>query len=198
MFYVGVDKVITKVMQREDMTSGSVNIYTVYFEFSDEWEDIEKTAVFKSNKKGPVHVLLETNNECVIPWEILTDPGAKIEVGVYGMKGDAIVIPTTWASLGTVLLGVTTGAPPKDPTPSVYQQILTLISNGGGGGDGGGDVGNYNEIIAGHGIDINPTVEGKMISVVTVNNFNGDNTLPMSAAGVQNALGNVETLLSTI
>lgn len=196
MFRIIVEKVITNVQQKEEMTSGSVNTYGVSFEFSEHWDGTDKTAVFKSNKRGPVHVRLDSNDQCSIPWEILVDAGAKIEVGVYGTKGDDMVIPTTWASLGTVLLGVTTGAPPKDPTPSVYQQILTMINNGGIGG--GGDSGNYNDILAGHGIDINPTVEGKMISVITTSNFAGDNTLPMSAAGVQNALGNVETLLAAI
>lgn len=193
MFLVNVEKVITNVQRKEEMTSGSVNTYTVAFEFTEHWDGATRTAVFRSNKKGPIHVLLNDDNECNIPWEILTDAGAKIEVGVYGTVGDNMVIPTTWASLGTVLLGVTTGAPPKDPTPSVYQQILTMISNG-----GGGDGGNYNNILAGHGIDINPTVEGKVVSVVTTNNFTGDNTLPMSAAGVQSALGNVEMLLAAI
>ena len=46
----------------------------------------------------------------------------------------------------------------------------------------------------GHGLK----VSGREISVNSVNDFSGDNTLPMTAAGVQNTLGNIEALLKSI
>ena len=46
----------------------------------------------------------------------------------------------------------------------------------------------------GHGLQI---VAGDL-TVVTTDNFSGDNTLPMTAAGVQATVGNIETLLGTI
>lgn len=46
----------------------------------------------------------------------------------------------------------------------------------------------------GHGLK----VTGDELSVDTTSNFDGDNTLPMTAAGVQTTLGNIEILLATI
>lgn len=41
-------------------------------------------------------------------------------------------------------------------------------------------------------------VQGDVVSVKTVSDFTGDNTLPMTASGVQTTVGNIEALLSTI
>lgn len=46
----------------------------------------------------------------------------------------------------------------------------------------------------GHGLE---AVDGKL-AVSAVDNFSGDNTLPMTAAGVQTIVGNIEALLETI
>lgn len=40
--------------------------------------------------------------------------------------------------------------------------------------------------------------EGLTVSVNSVDDFLGDNTLPMTAAGVQATVGNIEALLETI
>lgn len=50
------------------------------------------------------------------------------------------------------------------------------------------------DYVFGHGFE----VQGKLVSVKTVSNFNGDNTLPMTAVGVLSTVGNIEALLSTI
>lgn len=58
--------------------------------------------------------------------------------------------------------------------------------------DGGGN--DSIPYVFGHGLK----VTGTLISVNAVNNFEGDNTLPMTAAGVQTTVGNIEALLGTI
>lgn len=40
--------------------------------------------------------------------------------------------------------------------------------------------------------------DGLDVSVDAVSDFSGDNTLPMTAAGVQTTVGNIEALLDTI
>lgn len=40
--------------------------------------------------------------------------------------------------------------------------------------------------------------EGVTVSVNSVDDFSGDNTLPMTAAGVYASVGNIEALLETI
>lgn len=54
--------------------------------------------------------------------------------------------------------------------------------------------GQQEKLIAGDNIKI----ENNTISVLTTNNFNGDNTRPMTASGVQVLVGNIEVLLKTI
>lgn len=63
------------------------------------------------------------------------------------------------------------------------------------GGASGGVTGEDGVVYKfGHGLK----VTGNDVSVNSVNDFSGDNTLPMTAVGVQNTLGNIEALLKTI
>ena len=57
--------------------------------------------------------------------------------------------------------------------------------------DGGGGTG----YVIGHGLKI---TGGTTLEVNAVNNFTGDNTLPATAALVQEQVGNIEVLLGTI
>lgn len=179
MFVVNVDKVITSVQQTEEMTSGSKNIFVVNFNFSKEWLYLQRTAVFRANETV-INVLLDDDNRCMIPWEVMVDPSIDVEVGCFGVKDDVVVMPTTWANIGTLLVGVTTGLDMGKPTPDVYQQLLSRL-----------DSVTYE---FGHGFE----QIGNKIIVKTVDNFSTDNTLPMSAAGVESSLGNIEILLKTI
>ncbi len=185
MFQLKVQKNIAILTLQEKMTSGSQDVYVVEFLFSDEWAYLERTAVFKSGETI-VNVLLDEENRCMIPWEVLVDYGNMISVGVFGTKDGHVVLPTIWAKTDAILEGVTTGDLPKDPTPDVYQQLLARLSQ-------------IEEQIAtpytfGHGFK----QEGMELSVDAVSNFEGDNTLPMTAAGVQHTVGNIELLLRTI
>lgn len=125
MFILEANKVQLIRRKSEPITSGSVNVYTVRFEFSSEWDGLEKIACFKSGSQI-VSVLLDDTNECVIPWEV-TDPddaGKTLFAGVYGTKGGAVVLPTVWASLGIIHQGVECGSNARPPTPSLWEQEL--------------------------------------------------------------------------
>lgn len=86
MFKAIVSKNMIEVTQTEPITSGSVNAYLVEFEFSDEWVDLERIAVFQTSG-DPVNVLLDDTNICFIPWEVMTEFGGRIRFGVYGTAG---------------------------------------------------------------------------------------------------------------
>ena len=161
MFKLSVNKVHMSVIQRETVTSGSVNVYLVQFDFDSAWDGLERTAVFQSGD-DKVSVLLDSTNMCQIPWEVLENPRRTLEAGVYGTKNGNVVLPTMWAALGTIKEGVHPGESAQPPTPSVYEQILADIGNldeletthkdslvdainelwltGGGGGTGSGNV----------------------------------------------------------
>ena len=213
MFVLCADKNKLTVRQREPVTSGSVNVYDVRFEFSEDWEGLTRTAVFRSGSQS-VSVLLDDSGACVIPWEV-TDPDDRqkmLYAGVYGTRDGTVTLPTVWASLGVIQEGVSCcGAGSRPPTPDLWRQELdrkqdrltglpgqvvgfdeagnAVPQDAAFGGGGGGAVYQF-----GHGLK----QTGNLVSVDTADGFDGDNTLPISAAAVQTAVGNIETLLETI
>lgn len=195
MFVANVNKNLINVETVETITSGSSNVYVMQFNFSDEWSVLQRVAVFRKNKEPPVNILLNESNQCMIPWEVMTDPEAVITFGVFGTMDGNVVLPTIWANGGIVVEGVVTGIEPEPPTPDIYQQILARLAyienNLGTGGDGNNETSNYE---FGHGFKI----DGNIVSIETTDSFEGDNTLPMTAAGVETVVGNIDVLLQTI
>lgn len=129
MFRLYADKNRLTVIQREPITSGSVNVYQVQFEFSPDWDELTRTAVFKTDSKSKA-VLLDDSNECFIPWEVLTTFGWRLSVGVYGTQGTKTVLPTVWADMGVILQGTTTGSGSQPPTPELWEQELAQKGDG--------------------------------------------------------------------
>ena len=115
------DQTLT-VEQSELLVSGSVNVYQVQFSFSDRWEELDKTAVFQAWYHS-WSVPLD-GDTCSIPWEALKKPGCVLRAGVYGTKGDQLILPTLWAEVGKIEPGAAPGDDTKPPTPGVYEQIL--------------------------------------------------------------------------
>ncbi len=207
MFDLYADKTKLSLCQREPLTSGSVNAYRARFRLSEDWEGLQAAAVFRVGGQK-VSVLLE-EGECLIPWELLEEPGRPLFAGVYGTRGSQLVLPTMWANLGTILEGAAPGEEARPPTPDLWEQemarkgdrleydglnlsllsgesVLSSVAVAGGEG-----------AVAyhfGHGLK----QEGLKVSVNTVDNFKGDNTLPITAAGVYAAVGNIEALLGQI
>ena len=117
MFILCADKNELAVRQREPVTSGSVNVYGVSFEFSEDWAGLNKTAVFQAGCVSR-EVLLGSSGACVVPWEVLRVPGYQLKAGVYGNQGGEVVLPTVWADLGVILEGVSRfTAEPPEPVP---------------------------------------------------------------------------------
>lgn len=111
------------VRKREPVTSGSVNVYPVQFEFSEDWDGLTRTAVFKAGAETR-SILLDDTGKCIIPWEVLSSHGRQLTAGVYGTRDGDVVLPTVWADLGPILYGVTTGEAAQEPTPGAYDQVL--------------------------------------------------------------------------
>lgn len=127
MFILSANKVCLNVEAREPVTSGSVNAYEVQFKFSADWEGLDRTAVFAAGE-AQVSVVLDSSNACTIPWEALQSPRRELRAGVYGTKGGEVVLPTVWASLGTIREGCSPGEEAQPPTPDVYGQILAAAN----------------------------------------------------------------------
>lgn len=126
MIEANVLKNAITLTEREQMTSGSVNVYHVHFHFSSHWDDLEKVAIFKT-PTTIINVPIE-DNVCVVPWEVTTTPGLTVDLGVYGIKASQIILPTIWIRLGTIVEGVFIGeAESGDHTPDIYDAILSKM-----------------------------------------------------------------------
>jgi len=116
MFVLYAEKNRLTVREKEPVTSGSVNVYPVRFEFSADWDGLEKTAVFQAGcveKAVPL-----TGGTCSVPAQVLTEPGRFLMAGLYGRLGATTALPTVWANLGLILEGAVPGAEPEDPEPT--------------------------------------------------------------------------------
>jgi len=106
----------------ETLTAGMVGA-RVKFEFSHEWDNLNKTAVFYAG--GIVRDAAMTDNMAVIPYEVLKIPAAQLYVGVYGVSSDGkTVIPTIRARGPVILPGADpSGDPGQDPELPVWVQL---------------------------------------------------------------------------
>lgn len=126
MIICEVNKNHLNVRTKELLTAGSQNVNTVEFRFNAAWDGLAKTATFKTSKKT-TSVLLGTNTT-EIPWEVLADAGEILAVGVFGVSGETLVLPTVWGILGKVMDAAHLGDEEKEPTPDVYQKILDELN----------------------------------------------------------------------
>ena len=77
--------------ENETITSGMIG-KKVKLEFSEEWSQLKKTAVFWAG--SVTRDVLHVSEEVVIPAEVLAVPQKQLYVGVYGIASDGSVTPT--------------------------------------------------------------------------------------------------------
>lgn len=124
MTVVKVDAARAACIKLERLTDGMVGA-KIEFQFSPEWEGLTKIAVF-TNPVTTKDVLLETN-ECEIPWEVLSEKHKRVRVGVYGMEGTNIVLPTVYADIGVVFPAAEpSGDPSAKATPELWAQATDM------------------------------------------------------------------------
>lgn len=98
-------------------------LYAAFTFSTDDWDDIEiKTAIFKNGDRV-FNVILDDNDECLVPHEVL-DSGTVI-VSVFG--GNLITVDC--ASFKIHESGYEDGVTPEPPTQDVYSQIINMIEN---------------------------------------------------------------------
>lgn len=91
------------------------------------WGGLVKSVAFTNGLKTVG--VLNAGLEVEIPPEVTDTAGVEIMVGVCGVDGTGIVIPTIWANLGEVLEAAPADfeEADKELTPSVTEQLLSLI-----------------------------------------------------------------------
>lgn len=182
---------VAKQGDREVYVCGNSD-FTVVFSFDTEWDAYTaKTARFKYN--GFFQDVVFTGNECPMP--IISNTN-NIQIGVYA--GD--LHTTTAASImarKSILCGDGThDEPPED----VYNQIMELFETAVSDEKIEEVVEQY---MAEHELEVytegdNISIEDGVISVLTTNDAEADNTLPITSAGVHTQIGNINVLLGTI
>ena len=126
MFQLKAEKNGLTVTEQELLTSGSAGVSFVSFSFSEDWDALDKTAVFRAGERW-ASVLLEEDGACPIPREVLRRGGKVLYAGVFGRRGKEVVLPTVWAELGYIQPGARKGGE-AGPAPDLYEQLLEELN----------------------------------------------------------------------
>ena len=135
--HIKVSGVHANCMRRMTIPAGLIG-GQVKIEYTDPvWDDMSKTAVFRGSVTRDV---LNIGDFVTIPSEVLTDAGADLWFGIYGVDASGeLAIPLIEAHLGKVAKATDpSGDPSTDPSLPVWaqlqEQINDLRENGTGGG----------------------------------------------------------------
>lgn len=134
MFEVDVRKAKPTIKQSEPLiTSGSLNAFSVHFIFNEDWDGMTRFATFrKKDSKEIFEILLNDDDTADIPWELLTDPGPRVQIGAYGVRigeDKHVRLPTIWINLEDISEGVLYGMIGREPTPTIYEQFLDAMNS---------------------------------------------------------------------
>ncbi len=122
MIHINVTQRKVTVVEKEPLVSGSVNTYFCQISFSPDWEDLDKTVIFRA---GGTKVRAEQDGDgWKVPWEVLAAPGYALSIGVKGTRGEDVIYPTTWQELGYIHPGAAGGDEPDPPPTDMVAQIL--------------------------------------------------------------------------
>lgn len=182
---------IAKQSDREVYVCGNSD-FTVAFSFDAEWDAYTaKTARFKYN--GVFQDVPFTGNMCPMP--IISNTNT-IQIGVYAGDLHTTTAANVMARKSILCGDGTHDAPPED----VYNQIMELLNDAVSDEQIEAVVEKYmdeNQLeVYTEGENI--SIEDGVISVLTTNDAEADNTRPMTSAGVYTQIGNINVLLGTI
>lgn len=105
------------------IASGDLGVDFVQFDFCDRWDGFERTAVFWRNEKDAYHQLLDDEDRCEIPPEVLQE-GGLIHFGVFGVNAAGQQRTSNVLNYRIEQGAITTDTKPSDPTPDMYTQML--------------------------------------------------------------------------
>ena len=124
---------VVRHQSRQTVVANSQNYLRAGFSFSEEWTGII-TAVFEHPTAGAKAVLVGSDGSCLVPWEVIQPPHFTVGVfcGNRVTSNRAQIFVQESVSLDTEATA--------DPTPTVYEQIITLLENAGTGTGGSGGI----------------------------------------------------------
>lgn len=104
------------------IASGGLNENRIVFDFCPLWREFVKTAVFYRNEDQVYYAVLESDDTCLIPWEVTSSEG-DMYFGVFGVK-EGVTRTSETLRYKITAGAITEGTEPSDPTPDIYEQIL--------------------------------------------------------------------------
>lgn len=104
MIRLSATKVELAITESETITSGAQRVFTCVFALSEDWDGLDRTAVFRAGARS-VSVRLGDDNAAVVPWEVLRMPGLTLHIGLYGTGPDGLVLPTRMQAASTASRG---------------------------------------------------------------------------------------------
>ena len=113
---------------------GTINALKVGFQFrTPDWDNTTKTVVFVRGRATPAttnadttYVMLDENNECYVPSEILNS--SMFSVGVFGTYDDYRIV-SNWMCYKITDGCYADGSTPIDPSSTIYEQIISILKN---------------------------------------------------------------------
>ena len=198
-------KPIGQTLHRTDtfgVVADSVEYLKVEFDFSSSDFGGITTAVFSPfyNKGINYEVVLDDNNSCIVPEEVIKHRG--FNISIYSVIGNQKITSDKF-SVPVAESGYAKGETPKDPTPTVYEQLLNIVDeiksiaksvrddadNGAFDGENGTDgVGVSQAGISADGVFSITLSNGKVIKLGNVKGEKGDNgTNGLDGIGITNA-----------
>lgn len=112
-----------QVLNSPIVASGGLQETSMQFSFCSKWEGLAKTVVFYRDKSEVYNVVLDGEDKCLIPDEVMQEKG-RIYFGVYGVSGSKR--KTTFILKYDIQEGAfLEGIDPSEPTPDIYEQLLT-------------------------------------------------------------------------
>ena len=121
MIKIEVQSTQAVIRSQQTLTAG-LRGAKVHFIFGQDWDGLIKTAVFRQGDKTVA--VADIGTEVTVPWEVLTQPGLPVQIGVYGTNVNQVAIPTLWAVTQPVRPGTDPEADPStEPTPGLWEQM---------------------------------------------------------------------------
>ena len=112
------------VISSDDITTGSVGL-KLTLALSEDFDGLATTVVFEAGDAKADVAVLGDATEVDVPSQVLATAGVPLRIGVYAENAEGTkVIPTRWASAGTIQQGVEpSGYDPVGPTPGWAAQV---------------------------------------------------------------------------
>ena len=117
---------VTCTKEKGELVSGAKGV-KVRFTWSEEWQQLQKIGVFRTGSIA--RDVMDLQEECVIPWEVLTEPGQVLMIGIQGINEDGTAVtPTLMAEMDEIKQGADpSDDPTTDPTLPIWQWVKNLL-----------------------------------------------------------------------